>query len=329
MKKKWIFNFLNDIGVSSLLRNRKKNKLTVLSLHRVSTETDPFWNPLHPNTFELLLQYLQKYYHVISFADIENISRPSECEKPFIILSFDDGYYDFYEHALPLLVKYNVPCNHNIVNDCAANNRAIWTQRMNNIFTHCFQNSIELNFEAPTDELKLSGFNSNWMDFYLYMYRWMLRQPTETRMSIIEKKEQALSIETSVRMMNWKELADCVSNKVEIGSHTYTHEVLSMLTDDAVLRKEIVTSTIEMKEQLKINVNVLALPNSENNKEMDKYASECGLRYILYVENNINSWKHVKAADNRNVDRINIVEEPLSSMILRTEYLHAKLKQYV
>ncbi|MEO6488859.1 MAG: hypothetical protein ABIO04_02875, partial [Ferruginibacter sp.] len=74
MNKEWVFNLLNDIGVSNILRNRKRKKLTVLSLHRVSPETDYFWDPIKPNTFELLLKYLRKYYTIISFSDIDSIT---------------------------------------------------------------------------------------------------------------------------------------------------------------------------------------------------------------------------------------------------------------
>ena len=329
MNKKWVFNFLNDIGVSDLLRNRKKNKLTVLSLHRVSTESDFFWDPMKPHTFELLLQYLQKYYNIISFEDIEAIEKPSLSEKPFLILSFDDGYYDFYEYALPLLVKYGIKCNHNIVNECVENNHIIWTQRMNSIFTHCRNNNIELNFETAGGIIKFQDFNSNWMEFYLHMYRWMLKQPADTRIPIIENKERELSVSTAVRMMNWAQVAECAANKVEIGSHTYSHDVLSTITDTSILQKEIVSSTHELQARVKKNINVLALPNSENNDNIQQYATEAGIRYILYVENNINAWRNMKRSGIRIVDRINLVEEPISSVILRAESLHAKLRQYV
>ncbi len=329
MNNKWVFNFLNDIGVSNLLRNRKKNKLTVLSLHRVSTESDYFWDPIKPQTFELLLRYLQKYYNIICFADIESINKPSSSDKPYLILSFDDGYYDFYEFALPLLVKYNIPCNHNIVNECAENNMIIWTQRMNFIFTHCRENNIELNLSSAETSLKLPDFNGNWMEFYLHTYKWMRRQDTITRMTIIEKKEKELSIAGTARMMNWAQVAECAANKVEIGSHTYSHGILSAIKDREILKKEIVVSANELRNKLNKDIDVLALPNSAANEDIHQYAAEAGLRYILYVENNINAWRNMKGSGIKNVDRINLVEEPISSMILRAESLHAKLKQYV
>lgn len=329
MSKKWVFKFLNDVGVSNLLRNRKKNKLTVLSLHRVSPETDFFWNPLKPASFDLLLQYLRKYYHIITFAEIAEIQTPGASGKPFLVLSFDDGYHDFYEYALPLLVKYNIPCNHNIVNACAENNHVIWTQRMNTIFTHCRNNGIPLVFEAPHERLAFEDFNSDWLLFYLHMYKWMLRQPIGIRIPMIEQKEREYSVQASVKMMNWQQVRECAANGVEIGSHTYTHDVLSTITDPSWLHHEIVGSAKELQKHINCDIQVLALPNSEANADIHDYAREAGIRYVLYVENNLDSWNHIKGPGVINVDRINIVEEPISSMILRAESLHAKLRQYV
>ena len=57
-----------------------------------------------PDSFEKILQYLSKNgYHTIHLSDLENRKVPPKS----IILSFDDGYEDFYTTALPLLNKYN------------------------------------------------------------------------------------------------------------------------------------------------------------------------------------------------------------------------------
>ena len=93
--KNQVLNTLHHIGVSSLLRAKKDGLLTVLSLHRISEERNSFWNPIHPKTFDQLLGYVKKNYRVIGFNELENENH-SKSNKPLLILSFDDGYYDFY-----------------------------------------------------------------------------------------------------------------------------------------------------------------------------------------------------------------------------------------
>src|SRR5689334_14309883 len=116
--------------LSALFRRLKgQNSLTVLSLHRISPDIDFFWQPIHPDTFDQLLKYVKKHYEVICFRDLNSL--PKTNARPYLILSFDDGYYDYIEYALPLLKKNNLPSNHNLVVSCLESNQLIWTQRLN------------------------------------------------------------------------------------------------------------------------------------------------------------------------------------------------------
>lgn len=327
MNKDKVFDFLHSVGLSSVLRSTKKDQLTVLSLHRVSPETNYFWNPMKPSTFENLLKYLQQHYQVISINDIPGIKK-SKKSKPFAVLSFDDGYYDFYEYALPLLKKYKLPSNHNIVNECAENNRVIWTQRLNFIFDHCMQNQLPVLFEYEEQHFALSDFNNNWMQCYLAVYKWMLKQPVNVRTGLLMKQEAKFSISPAVKMMNWDQVAECAACGVEIGSHTYSHDVISTITDEQVLHKEIVQSAIELGNKINRKINILALPNGEGNERLTKPLANAGIDYLLFVEDKINDLRKIGTGI-MPVYRINLVEESFPAMILRTELFHSKIKRYV
>ena len=330
MNKKIIFNALNIAGVSKFLRSQKKNKLTVLSLHRISYQEDFFWNPIRPDTFEKLLQYLIQYYTIISFSDIAGLPVKNKNAKPHLILSFDDGYYDFYEHALPILVKYKLPSNHNIVNACANDNHIIWTQRLNTLFSHCRNNNIaELKFDYDNATFNLASFDNNWMRFYLTVYNLFLKIPLKQRLEIVIEKENHFSVSTLERMMNWNEIIECSHNHVEIGSHTYNHDVLSTITDANVLQHEIADSKTEIEARLNKKVNILALPNGQGNKQVNVMAEKSGIDHVLYVDEKINDlYKYSNGSNMHDTYRINIVEETMPEMILRTELFHSKIKRY-
>lgn len=328
MNKDKVFSFLHQCGLSATLRSLKKNKVTILSLHRISPEIDFFWNPMKPSTFEFLLQYLQKHYQVIPMNDIRHQDQNQTNSKPLAVLSFDDGYYDFYEYALPLLKKYQFPSNHNIVNDCATNNTVIWTQRLNFIFNHCMTNKLTLTFESEEQIFAIESYKNSWMQFYLAVYKWMLTVPLIHRLSLLARQEQLHSIQPIVKMMNWQQVAECAANDVEIGSHTYSHDVVSTITDPQVLHKEIVASVIEISQQIGKKINILALPNGEGNELMMKPLTEAGIEYLLYVGDKVNSMQN-NYTGIRPVYRINLVEESIPAMILRTELFHEKMKKYV
>lgn len=320
-----IWNVLHGLGLTSLLRVSKKGMLTILSLHRVSPEKDYFWQPLHPEKFEELLRYVKANYEVIYFGYLKQL--PSSKQKPYLILSFDDGYYDFYEHALPLLVKYKLPSNHNIVNECASRNQVIWTQRLNHIFNHCRNHHLPIEFELGRDMVKTGPNEGNFMKFYLQVFQAMLQMPAEQRVKIIEEKEKMYSTTAQVKMMNWEQVRESANNGVEIGSHTYSHDVISTIQKNDLLQKEIVQSVRELEMEINRPVKVLALPNGRGNAFVDTFAAEAGIEHLLYVGDRLNQLPLQDTPGLKKYERINIAEENRAAMFLRIEGFHEKLKK--
>jgi len=324
--KNLLLNSAYHLGAASLLRKGKHLQLTVLSIHRISDERNIFWNPITPASFNRLLFYVKKHYNIIVFNDLQDAQ---QSKKPLLVLSFDDGYYDFYEFALPLLKKHQLSCNHNIVNDCANHGTTIWTQRLNVIFEHCIQHVVLPTIELKDEELRLEGFNNNWMEFYLTVFKKLLKEPKHFRTELLNKLENQLSINSSFRMMNWNEIRECAANGVEVGNHTYNHDALSTIADRKTLEHEIVTSKLEMEKELAQAVNVLALPNGQTSNLADEVISNSNHKFVLYVDNALNLLPFKTENDNSvKISRINLVDEPFPQIALRTEQFHTKLRKY-
>jgi peptidoglycan/xylan/chitin deacetylase (PgdA/CDA1 family) len=79
----------------------RQNRLVVLLYHRVGTGTREIDLPI--NRFEHQLSRLQNTKSVIPL-DAAVCAR-----APGVVITFDDGLKDFREHALPLLVRYQLP----------------------------------------------------------------------------------------------------------------------------------------------------------------------------------------------------------------------------
>ena len=89
--------------------------VTIFAYHRVRTITPdikPYEKELisaTPEQFEKQLRYLIKNYHLTTFKQLseEYKRNPDYLPKNAVILTFDDGYEDFYTEVFPLLKKYN------------------------------------------------------------------------------------------------------------------------------------------------------------------------------------------------------------------------------
>ncbi len=326
--KNQVLNTLHHIGVSSLLRAKKDGLLTVLSLHRISEERNSFWNPIHPKTFDQLLGYVKKNYRVIGFNELENENH-SKSNKPLLILSFDDGYYDFYQHALPLLVKHNLPSNHNIVNECASSNRTIWTQKLNLVFEHHLQTSSPLTIDYSDRKSSLADFGNSWMTYYLDTFKTLLNLPLNERESVLNNLIEGSGIDLSCRMMNWEEIKECSSNLVEIGSHTFTHDSLGTIKDVEALKKEILESKTQTENALGKKVDVFALPNGQTGSLADEVITNSDYKFVLYANDELNAIPDSNSHGPIKISRINLVDEPLPHMALRLEQFHKMLRKYV
>ncbi len=76
---------------------------------------------VRPHEFERQMDYLNEHgYTPITVSTYARVIR-GECdelpERP-VVITFDDGYADFYHHALPVLKRYNFPATIYVVSDC-------------------------------------------------------------------------------------------------------------------------------------------------------------------------------------------------------------------
>ena len=125
--KRVYYSVASFAGAGAKLRQLRRNNLaTILNLHRVSREPSEYWPPLSPEVFEDLLSFLKAEFHVCDIRELATTKR----DRPIAVLSFDDGYRDFLEYALPLIERYGMPVNMNIVPECAISGKPIWNVRL-------------------------------------------------------------------------------------------------------------------------------------------------------------------------------------------------------
>ncbi len=119
---------------------RSPCKLPILMYHSVTPKLSYSGHPylcieICPETFEKHLQYLvNNDYRAIHLRELLEVKKklPEKC----VAITFDDGYSDFYDHALPLLEKYNIKATVTIPagligkENCSLNNKKLlnWDQ---------------------------------------------------------------------------------------------------------------------------------------------------------------------------------------------------------
>ncbi len=321
-----IFSVLNQTGVRQFLYKRKQRKLiTILNLHRISREENYFWQPLSPENFEALVQYVTAHYNVIHFSDISLLHTLSDTRPP-LILSFDDGYKDFIEYAIPILKKFHCKSNHNIVVDCVEHNATIWTQHLNHIFNEL--RFREHNETLTYEDLQLDcrGNKTNWEEQYIHLFYKMMWKRREVRDAFIAYCYNACHINPPrIHMMDWNDIKTCVANLVEIGNHTFSHDSFASEMTLSEMKHEIMESKKVIEQHTGVLCDIFSFPNGQFNSTVLKTVVEAGYKYLLFADNKFQT-QTVEAATGMPdfVSRLNIVNESVPEMLLRIEGFHNK-----
>lgn len=322
MIRELIFTLGSKLGLTYCLHRLKKGHLTVLSLHRISEEEDFFFQPIRPDLFIKLLEYVTRKYTVINF---QMLNANKNYGKPPLILSFDDGYYDFIDCALPIISKFGIPVNHNLVNSCLNGSTTIWTQELNDIFMHLKNYNIVDNAFINKYGKNFKNCNGNWFIYYEYFFKFLLGIKYNQRKYILDSLLKQYSVYSKYKMINWIDAAKLIECGVEIGSHSYSHDSLSNLTTEEELKNEIYYSIREMENKLNIKVTILAPPNGQCNETIISYAQKIGIKNILLVNNQINLLSNFSTRFNK-VNRIGMCNESENEMLLRSELFHSRIR---
>jgi peptidoglycan/xylan/chitin deacetylase (PgdA/CDA1 family) len=89
-----------DAGARRVLAHSDlSGRRVVLCYH--SVDPSPNYLGLDPELFDAHLAWLQEHCVVVSFEEL--VARPRHSGGPYVAITFDDGYADNREHALPLL----------------------------------------------------------------------------------------------------------------------------------------------------------------------------------------------------------------------------------
>lgn len=87
-------------------------RLSVLIFHRVLPQPDPlFPDEIDAARFDAILGWLRSWFNVLPLDEAAQRLKDGSLPARAAALSFDDGYADNHDIALPLLQKHGLPCS--------------------------------------------------------------------------------------------------------------------------------------------------------------------------------------------------------------------------
>jgi peptidoglycan/xylan/chitin deacetylase (PgdA/CDA1 family) len=105
---------------------------SIYMLHRCSpiNKENLYWNEHMKISPEFLRNFLREHsktHEFITFDMLHELSKAGQrLKKPFIIMTFDDGYRDNYEYALPIFEEMKIPFTVYITNSFPDKTAFFW-----------------------------------------------------------------------------------------------------------------------------------------------------------------------------------------------------------
>ena len=83
----------------------------MLFYHRIADDRATQWT-MSLATFQRQLRWLGRHFDLVSLAEAQRRVSSGHNQRPSATITFDDGYAENCEHALPLLVERQIPCTY-------------------------------------------------------------------------------------------------------------------------------------------------------------------------------------------------------------------------
>jgi peptidoglycan/xylan/chitin deacetylase (PgdA/CDA1 family) len=242
---------LRTAGVFNLVADSRwrRNRLLILCYHGTSLEDEHLWRPglyMDPRLLEQRLESLrQGRYSVLPLGEGLERLHAGTLPPRSVAITFDDGTYDFYRQAYPLLKRYGFPVTVYQTTYYMDYERPVFSLICSYMLWKkrgvVIPDGRDLGLTAPLDLCTEAGRHKVVRSLIELAERedWTGQQKDEMAVRLarfLGIDYEALVAKRLLQIMNKQELQEIARNGVDIQLHTHRHRTPE---DEALFRREI------------------------------------------------------------------------------------------
>lgn len=278
--------------------------LTVVNYHRID---DPFrsgFDSFKPNVsatpedFDRQLEYLAKWFNVVSLQDVVRwLDGQQELPPYAALITFDDGYLDNYTSAFPLLRKHHFSALIFLTTGHVGTDAPFYWDLAAYCFAHTTHDHLifpDEHMESWSNQEQLDRASRKWVELLKSL-------PQAEKLIYVEKLPMDLGVSIPQGffrglMMDWDQVREMQKGGIEFGAHTISHPILTRISLEEA-HAEIVGSKSRIEDELGESVLGFAYPNgqgSDLNDKVENLVSDSGVRAAFTLLNGPTSQNEVK-----------------------------------
>jgi len=273
------------LGLYHRIRNR--DTLTIVMFHRVLSTSDPRWRTCDPwysmsdQLFAEHLEFFQRHYNVVSLPQVlaaHNGGQPLPARA--LLITFDDGWADNAEFALPQLQRRGMPALVFVVSDVIDRPEPFFQEALliawrSGRLTPQVAQQMWADTGAPAATRPTFESQADLTPVRLLIAQ-IEKLPLHARSELLRRHAPVLQ-DSVVHMLTHQQLLDLHRHQVAIGVHGKTHTPLVEALD---LQAELTDSRQRLGEVLGVAPPVaLSFPHGNYTPQIAAQARDSG--YLL------------------------------------------------
>lgn len=289
--RRFIASALYYSGILWLLAAiRFRRRAVVLMYHRVLPEgVDTFSADgiiVRPETFARQMAFLRRHFTLLSIEDLErHFAEGKPLPSRSCLVTFDDGWADNYEYALPILREQNVPAVIFLAADYIGTDACFWQERVTRLLYNSVQSSgaagaLAERHVGPDIRSKSPAEQRFWVRQAVDKLK---HRSAEEIQQIERELEAALAASAAGvgtrgedRFMTWDQVSELArSSRVAVGAHGCSHTPLTSL-DQTQVSSELKESRERIAAAVGRPITCIAYPNGNFNDTVLTLTREAG-----------------------------------------------------
>jgi peptidoglycan/xylan/chitin deacetylase (PgdA/CDA1 family) len=265
MIKQQLKQALLSSGVLRLAARLRGKGAAILMYHSVLEDPrsvdDSLGGMIHPRAiFEGQMELLAREFHPVSLERVARFVRAEEdLPERAVVVTFDDGYVDNFEMAMPVLDRVGVPAAFYVTVDCVENRRLPWPSRLR----FSFRKTAKKEWKDEAAKGWSLGTEHEREAAYLAACDRVAALAGAEQERIVSEMECELGVrlpaDTGNLMMTWEQVRGLAEHGHIVGSHTMTHPNLAHVGVEEA-RRELVESKRRMEAQISAQVVHFSYP---------------------------------------------------------------------
>lgn len=244
-----------------------RSRLLILFYHRVHRQPDPMRSAdVDAATFDWQMHLLSQIFTILPLSEAVARLKANDLPANAICVTFDDGYADNVEVALPILQRWNVPATFFLTTAYFGNGR-MWNDTIIEAVRLASGPRLDLTPLALGEyEIASMGQRSKAASAVL---RQLKHLPRLERDRQVEYLLDLLQVDVTDRpMMTAEQVNDLYHSDMEIGGHTVHHPILTKIPL-AEAREEILTGKQRLEQIIGREIQLFAYPNGVPGTDYD------------------------------------------------------------